>query len=62
MNIIERAFQLASDAVSIDEVKKQLRREGYLQVDAHFSGRQIRLELTQRLRGHGKNEPDGETA
>jgi hypothetical protein len=62
MNIIERAFQLASDAISIDEVKKQLRREGYMQVDAHLSGRQIRTEITKRLRGQGKAPPAEETA
>jgi hypothetical protein len=48
-NIIERAFSLAEKCGSIDEVKQQLKREGYLQVDAHLSGRQIRSEIMGRL-------------
>lgn len=54
VNIIERAFQIAADCASVDDVKRQLRREGYAQVDAHLSGRQIRLEISQRLRNQGK--------
>ena len=37
-NIIERAFQLAPDATSIDEIRKVLRREGYSSVHAHLAG------------------------
>ena len=47
---IERAFQIASDSASLDEVKKRLSREGYASVEAHLSGPQIRRELTARLR------------
>ncbi len=49
VDIIERAFQLAADSGSVDEVKRKLRREGYFQVEAHLSGRQIRAEVAQRL-------------
>ena len=49
VNIIERAFQLAGECVSIDELKRRLMREGYLQVNAHLSGRQIRKDLLPRL-------------
>lgn len=49
VNIIERAFELAAECGSIDEVKQKLKREGYLQVEAHLSGRQIRSELMRRL-------------
>jgi hypothetical protein len=49
VNIIERAFALAAECGSIDEVKQRLKREGYLQVEAHLAGRQIRSELVRRL-------------
>ena len=49
MDIIERAFQLAAESGSIDEVKRKLRREGYFHVEAHLSGRQIRAEIAERL-------------
>ena len=49
VNIIERAFQLAAESGSIDEVKRKLQREGYFHVEAHLSGRQIRSEINGRL-------------
>jgi hypothetical protein len=49
VNIIERAFALAPECGSVDELKQRLKREGYLQVDAHLSGRQIRSEILNRL-------------
>jgi hypothetical protein len=49
VDIIQRAFQLAAESASVEEVKRKLRREGYFQVEAHLSGRQIRAEITQRL-------------
>jgi hypothetical protein len=49
ITIIERAFQLATESGTVDEVKRKLRREGYFNVEAHLSGRQIRSEITQRL-------------
>jgi hypothetical protein len=42
---IERAFELARGSTSIEEVRGKLRREGYLQVDAHLSGSRIRSDL-----------------
>ncbi len=48
-NIIERAFQLASDAHSIDEIRKTLRREGYSNVDAHLGGASIKADLKKRF-------------
>jgi hypothetical protein len=50
-NVIERAFQLASDCQSVVEVRERLRREGYIQVDAHFSGRMVKKQIRQRLKG-----------
>jgi hypothetical protein len=48
-NIIERAFQLAAESGSVDEVHRKLVREGYFQVHAHLAGRQIRSEIINRL-------------
>ena len=49
-NIIERAFQVAPECQSIVEVRTKLRREGYIQVDAHLGGRLIKSQIKQRLR------------
>jgi len=54
VNIIERAFQLAAESASLDEVKRKLTREGYFHVERHLSGRQIRADITARL----NREPD----
>lgn len=48
-NVIERAFQLAGESGSVDEVKRKLIREGYLSVHAHLGGRQIRTDILKRL-------------
>jgi hypothetical protein len=49
VNIIERAYQLAAESGSIEEVKRKLMREGYLSVHSHLSGHQIRHDLLKRL-------------
>lgn len=48
-NIIERAFQLAGDSTSVEEVRKALRSEGYQHVDAHLSGASIKADLKKRF-------------
>lgn len=48
-DIIERAFQLARQSSTIDEVRIALRREGYLNVDAHLAGPTIKADLKKRL-------------
>ena len=48
-NIIERAFQLAPGATSIEEIRKALRREGYSNVDAHLGGASIKADLKKRF-------------
>jgi hypothetical protein len=48
-NIIERSLQLAAECGSVEEVKQRLKREGYLEVDPHLSGRLIRSEICKRL-------------
>lgn len=49
VSIIERAFQVASECGSVQEVRRRLVREGYFQVDAHLTGRQIHRDITSRL-------------
>ena len=50
VSIIERAFQLAGQCSTILEVKAELKKEGYAQVEAHLSGRKIRSELGELLK------------
>jgi len=50
-NIIERAFQLAPEYTSIDDIRKVLRQEGYSNVDAHLSGASIKADLKKRFAG-----------
>jgi hypothetical protein len=47
--IIERAFQLAPDSASIDDIRRILRREGYSNVDAHLGGAAIKADLKKRF-------------
>lgn len=49
INIIERAYQVAEESGSLEEVKRKLTREGYLNVHSHLSGHQIRQDLLKRL-------------
>ena len=58
VSIIERAFQLAPECGSIDELKRKLAREGYFQVNAHLSGRHIRSQLHGRLNPELAAKPD----
>jgi tRNA G26 N,N-dimethylase Trm1 len=48
-NIIERAFQLARDSSSVEEIRKALRREGYSNVDAHLGGASIKADLKKQF-------------
>lgn len=48
-NIIERSFQLAAESGSVEQVKQKLKREGYMLVDSHLSGKLIRSEICKRL-------------
>ena len=52
-NPIERAFQLADTATSIDEIRKTLRLEGYANVDAHLAGASIKADLKKRFAKQG---------
>lgn len=46
-NIIERAFELARTLESLQDIRRQLSEEGYMQVDAHLQGPKIRSDLKQ---------------
>lgn len=48
-NVIERAFELAPECGSLAELKRRLIREGYFQVEAHLSGRQIKSQIMPLL-------------
>jgi hypothetical protein len=48
-DIVERAFDIAPECGSMEEVKRRLIREGFEQVNAHLSGWQIRREVRGRL-------------
>jgi hypothetical protein len=50
VGIIERAYQLAIECCSVDEVRHKLQREGYFNVEAHLRGPQIRGELMRLLK------------
>jgi len=59
-NVIERAFQLAPECGSLGELKRRLIREGYFQVEAHLSGRQIKSQITPLLNpALSHSEPKG---
>ena len=49
--IIERAFQLARDTASLDDIRKTLRKEGYSNVDAHIAGASIKADLKKQFIG-----------
>jgi len=58
-SVIERAFELARSGyfAKIDDVKKQLKREGYTHalVDEHLRGRAIRTKINSLCKaGNGK--------
>jgi hypothetical protein len=47
---VERAFQLAPESRSIDEIRIKLRAEGYSSVDEHLAGLAIQTQLKRKLR------------
>jgi hypothetical protein len=48
--IVERAFQLALDSATVEEIRTRLRKEGYFNVDAHLMGRKLRSDLVRVIR------------
>ena len=49
VNIIERAFQIAAESGSIEEVRIKLASEGYLNVHRHLGGKHTRMQILERL-------------
>jgi hypothetical protein len=47
---VKRAFQLASECSTLDEIRARLKREGYSNVTEHLSGNVIRKDLSKLLR------------
>lgn len=50
VGVIERAFELAQRLANVEEIRSQLKREGYFNVDAHLIGRKIRSDLVKMIR------------
>jgi hypothetical protein len=48
--VIERAYELAPECSTLDELRAALRRERHSNIDTHLSGPQIRADLKKRLR------------
>lgn len=59
--VIERAFQLAEGCATVEQIRSQLRKEGYSSVDAHLMRRKIRADLVRIIRqdAQGRNVPAG---
>jgi len=55
---IERAYELAPQCSSVDEIRLALRREGFSQVDEHLSGAVIRSDLKKLLDADGQAGSD----
>jgi hypothetical protein len=49
---VERAFEIAPDCTSMDEIRSRLRKEGHHAVDEHLQGGSIKKQLKLTL---GKN-------
>jgi hypothetical protein len=50
IGIVRRAFQLAPECSSIDEIAAKLKREDYINIAAHLSGKSIRNDLRKLLK------------
>ena len=55
LGVIERAFQLAQTSADVEQIRLQLRKEGYSNVDAHLAGPRIRSDLIKIIRGPGRS-------
>ena len=55
--LVERAFQLALECTTLDEIRSRLKHEGYHSVDAYFHG-SLRVDLKKTLEGRASNAAD----
>jgi tRNA G26 N,N-dimethylase Trm1 len=46
---VERAFQLAPECTSIEEIRRKLKREGHSAVDEHLQGSSVQTDLKKLL-------------
>lgn len=53
--VIERAYQLAQTSADVEQIRLQLRKEGYSNVDAHLAGPKIRSDLIKIIRRPGRS-------
>lgn len=60
IGIIERAFQLAASSANLDTIRAQLKREGYVNVDAHLSGGSIRSDLKKIFKKYAGSNPSSD--
>ncbi|MEO6579908.1 MAG: hypothetical protein ABIN83_01995 [Sphingomicrobium sp.] len=51
MGTIERAYSIAGSCASLDDIRRQLKREGFERVDEHFGTKSLQADLRKRLRG-----------
>lgn len=51
-NTIQRAFKLAEQFTTLDEIRAKLKREGHFHVDSHLAGRKIRDDLRKVIDRH----------
>ncbi len=60
MGILERALQLADagECRGIEDIRTELVREGYLEIDAYLAGFTLHRQLNQTLK-RGRRHPAG---
>ena len=56
LGTVERAYQLAPECKTINELRAKLKREGHESVDQHLHG-SLRGELTRLLKGFSGKQP-----
>jgi hypothetical protein len=49
VGLVERAFQLAQECGSLQQLERRLAREGYSNIASYLSGKQIRSNLRERF-------------
>ena len=54
---VERAVEVAATCATLEEIRRTLRAEGYVSVDAHLAGRMIRGQLALLLSGKKAGGP-----
>ena len=50
-DVVRRAYELAPEASNIDDLARRLKREGFINVDAHFASKTLRGALSKSFKG-----------